>query len=82
MPSFFIIFERIPRNPNSSVVPKNKEKRHISAVSIILIVHELVFHSQHGLDTVASQFGHVSDAIPTFQQQNDLLILDFVAFDV
>ena len=47
-----------------------------------LIIHELVFDSLHGLDTVARQLGHVPDAISTFQQQNDLLILDFVAFDV
>ena len=41
----------------------------------ILIIHELVFYGLHGLYAIASQFGHVPDAISTFQQRNDLLVL-------
>ena len=41
----------------------------------ILIIYELIFYGLHGLYAIASQFGHVPDAISTFQQRYNLLIL-------
>ena len=62
--------------PSQHIAQKTKRKRAFDGpFPSRLVIHKLVFYGLHGLYAIACQFGHVPDAISTFQQRYDFPIL-------